>query len=170
MQAKKSTPKTESLNYVLTPTKNLSWIVSIRTGFSMNAGFFKCAKLLLRVWWCGWFYSRYCSLTLAWFKTIWTAKQSARSQYGNVIVLQSYSLTVTDTLTLSVRLYKSATSPEENSTLDVGCGPGLSYIIFITVKLSLPGLGPNHCFIPFNVSLSAGENNLILDDMERSVF
>ena len=64
-------------------------------------GFFKCAKLLLRVW-CGWFYSRYCSLTLAWFKTIWTARQSARSQYGNVIVLQSYS--VTASVTASVRL------------------------------------------------------------------
>ena len=54
----------------------------------MNARIFKCAKLLLRVW-CGWFYSRYCSLTLAWFKTIWTAERAARSQYGNVIVLQS---------------------------------------------------------------------------------
>lgn len=56
----------------------------------MNARILKCAKLLLRVW-CGWFYSRYCSLTLAWFKTIWTAELlSARSQYGNAIVLQSY--------------------------------------------------------------------------------
>ena len=74
---------------------------------------------------------------------------------------------------MSVRLYilhKSATSAEENYILDLGCRPRLSNIIFITFKLFLPGLCLNHCFILFNVSLSAGENNLILDDMERSVF
>ena len=123
----------------------------------MNARILKCAKLLLRVW-CGWFYSRYCSLTLAWFKTIWTAELLFCCPPDlNMVMRQSYSLTV-------------ATSAEENLNLDLGCRPILSNIIFITFKLFLPRLGLNNCFIPFNVSLSAGPSNLILDDMERSVF